>query len=65
MGRIEVDEGKLDDVASEASLRCNILYTLSFNDYCDLDTDCDKCPFKDSESIIEWLRKESDELCQD
>ena len=61
MGRIEVDEEKLDDVASEASLRCNILYTLAFHDYCDLDTDCDKCPFKDSESIKEWLSKESDE----
>ena len=58
MGRIEVDEGKLDDVASEASLRCTILYTYAFHDYCDLDTDCDKCPFNDSESIIEWLRKE-------
>lgn len=65
MGMIEVDEEKLDDVASEASLRCNILYTLAFHDYCELDTDCDnldtncdKCPFKDSESIIEWLKEE-------
>ena len=32
---IKVDEGKLDCVASEASLRCNSLYTLFFDDYCD------------------------------
>lgn len=55
---IEVNERKLDDVASEASLRCNILYTLASHDYCDLDTDCNKCPFNDSESIIEWLKEE-------
>lgn len=65
MAMIEVDEKKLDDVASEASLRCNILYTLAFHDYCDLDTDCDnldtdcnKCPFNDSESIKKWLKEE-------
>lgn len=58
MSRIEVDEGKLDDVASEASLRCNILYTLAFHDYCDLDTDFNKCPFNDSESIKKWLKEE-------
>lgn len=55
---IKVAEEKLDDIASLASQRCNILYTLVFHDYCDLDTDCNKCPFNDSESIIEWLRKE-------
>lgn len=55
---IEVNERKLDDVASEASLRCNILYTLAFHDYCDLDTDCNKCPFHDGESIKKWLREE-------
>lgn len=58
---IEVDEKKLDDVASAAILKCTILYTLAFHDYCDLDTDCNKCPFNDSKSIIEWLRKDSDE----
>lgn len=57
MGRIEVDEEKLDNVTSEASLRCNILYTLAFHDYCDLDTDCNKCSFNDSESIKDWLKE--------
>lgn len=57
MGRIEVDEEKLDNVISEASLRCNILYTLAFHDYCDLDTDCNKCPFNDSKSIKDWLKE--------
>lgn len=57
MGRIEVDEEKLDNVTSEASIRCNILYTLAFHDYCDLDTDCNKRPFNDSESIKDWLKE--------
>lgn len=57
MGRIEVDEEKLDNVTSEASLRCNILYTLTFHDYCDLDTDCNKCPFNSNESIKDWLKE--------
>lgn len=58
MKTIEVDEEKLDYVASEASMRCNILYTLFFDDYCYyFDNECNKCPFHDSESIIEWLRK--------
>lgn len=62
MKTIEVDEEKFDYVASEASMRCNILYTLFFDDYCDyfdddFDNECNKCPFHDSESIIEWLRK--------
>ncbi len=58
MGRIEVDEARLDDVASEASLRCSILYEVTFHYYCDLDTDCNKCPFNDSESIKKWLKEE-------
>lgn len=58
MGRIEVDEARLDDVASEASLRCSILYEVTFHGYCDLDTDCNKCPFNDSESIKKWLKEE-------
>lgn len=61
---IEVNEKKLDCVATEASMRCNILYTLFFDDYCDYfdddfeNSNCNKCPFHDSESIIEWLKEE-------
>lgn len=55
---IEVDEERLDDVVSQASSKCCVLYSLAFHEYCDIDTDCNKCPFNDSESIVKWLRKE-------
>lgn len=58
MGRIEVYEARLDDVAFEACIRCTILYEVTFHDYCNLDTDCNKCPFNDSESIKKWLKEE-------
>ena len=58
MSRVEVDEAKLDDVASEACIRCTILYEVTFHDYCNLDTDYNKCPFNDSESIKKWLKEE-------
>ena len=57
MGRTEVDEERLDDVVSEASVRCNILYTLAFHDYCDLDTDCNKCPFNDVNQLKNGLER--------
>lgn len=64
MKTIKVDEEKLDYVASEASMRCDTLYTLFFDGYCDYFDDdfdnshCNKCPFRDSESIKKWLKKE-------
>lgn len=56
MGKIEVDEKKLDIIASEASHICGSISYAALG-YC-CKTNCNECPFVTSKSIKDWLKEE-------
>ena len=63
MGRIEVDEKKLDKLLNAFGQNCDYLYQEVYEKYCshgiinNEPNECKNCKFKNSKSIKDWLKE--------
>lgn len=63
MGRIEVDERKVDKLLNAFGHNCDYLHEEAYGKYCSHGVlinepqKCRNCQFKNSESIKEWLKE--------